>query len=92
MKNSAIECDSFVLDTYWRADTGSFHPGAITFRGRKKVDVVQWRDKSFTSQEGADSFVRSYFARREISEAPSEGVLVSRNHAAGSIRMREFIA
>lgn len=67
-----IVCDSFLLDTYRVTTTGKFSPGAITFKGRKKIEVLRW-DDMFDTQAEADEFVRAHFREKGLSEAENEG-------------------
>jgi hypothetical protein len=69
------ECDAFLIDTIKVVDTGKFIPGAITFCGRKKLAVLQWKEHLFDTQEKADTFVREHFQRLGIKEAGNEGEL-----------------
>lgn len=55
------ECDAFLMDTYRSVSDQSYHPGAITFKKRKTVEVLQW-EESFESQHEADMFVRDQLA------------------------------
>lgn len=73
MKSDAVLCDNYLIDTYKRAESGTFVPGAITFKGRKKIEAIRWDDKEFPSQDEADAFVRAHFEELGISEAENEG-------------------
>ncbi len=64
-----------MIDTYRQASTGLYLAGAITFRGRKKVEVVQWKKRTFDTQSSADDFVRSHFRASGLHEAASESEL-----------------
>lgn len=73
MKTASGICDSFLIDTYRLMTTGKFSPGAITFKGRKKIEIIRWDDKMFETQNEADDFVRAHFSRLGIPEAENEG-------------------
>jgi hypothetical protein len=72
MKRSEIQADAYIIDTYKSGDT--YHAGAITFYGRRKLETIRW-DESFGSQEEADLFVRKHFDKIGLSEADNEGAL-----------------
>jgi len=64
-----------MLDTFKNGASGLFQPGAITFQGRKKIDFLRWQDKSFSTQQEADDFVRAQFKDRGLTEVSNEGEL-----------------
>ena len=69
------ECDAFLIDTIKVVDTGKFIPGAIMFCGRKKLEVIQWKEHQCDTQQEADAFVRAHFEALGIKEAGNEGEL-----------------
>ncbi len=73
------ECDAYILDTCKISATGKYLPGAITFRGRKKIEAMSWKDKQFDSQHEADEFVRAHFRGINLPEAVNEGEIASRH-------------
>ena len=66
---------SFVLDTCKLVDRGVYKAGAILFKGRKKIDLIQWNDKTFENKYEADAFARQHFQGLGIREAVNEGEL-----------------
>lgn len=70
MPKPTKECDAFVVDTYRSLSDRSFHPGAITLKKRKTVEVLQWK-KSFRSQDEANEFVRQQLSKHGIKEVAS---------------------
>lgn len=76
-KTTAPAFDSYLLDTCKIVATGEYRPGAITYRGRKKIEVVQWKDKAFPTQHEADMFVQQHFVKKGI-EAPTEEAVLFR--------------
>jgi|GEM_PF-2011630 len=75
MKKKSQECTSYIIDTYKSVSSGKYLPGAIVFKGKKKMETLQWKDMEFPSQEDADQFVRSHFVARGLSELRNEGEL-----------------
>jgi hypothetical protein len=63
MQKQPVAYDSYVLDTCKLTMTGKFVAGAITFKGRKKIEVIQWKRRRFSSQREADDFVKAHFTR-----------------------------
>jgi hypothetical protein len=76
---SDIICDSYLIDTYKLMTTGKFLPAAITFKGRKKIDIMRWEEHSFDTKEEADNFVREHFRESGIPEAENEGEIFNKN-------------
>ena len=76
---SDVVCDSYLIDTYKLMTTGKFLPAAITFKGRKKIDIMRWEDRPFDTKEEADSFVRDHFKESGIPEAENEGEIFTKN-------------
>ena len=72
MQSPTIVCDAFIMDTYRCAQ--KFFAGAITYRRRKKIQALRWKQE-FETQEEANSFVRDHFRKLAIPEAENEGVL-----------------
>ncbi len=65
------EYDAYIIDTCRVVGTGKFIPGAIIYKGRKKVDVKQWK-KAFDTQEEANAFVKKYFQKDGIAEPKTD--------------------
>jgi hypothetical protein len=72
MPKHPVECNAYVLDTCKISSTGKYVPGAITFRGRKKVEVFQWKGQTFDTQDEADEFVRRHFENLGFGEPTNE--------------------
>lgn len=72
MSSLLQECDSYIIDTIKIMDTGMYIPGAVTFKGRKRMDVLQWKDHPFETQLQADAFVRDHFEKHNIAEVRNE--------------------
>ena len=81
MARASKEPDAYIIDTCKLPEKGTYIPGAITFCGRKKMEILQWKDHEFSTQEEADAFVRTHFAASGLTEAGNEGDLVK---ASGS--------
>lgn len=77
MKTDVV-CDSYLIDTYRLMTTGKFSPGAITFKGRKKIEVLRW-DEMLDTQQEADEFVRAHFCEIGLPEAENEGEIFRMN-------------
>lgn len=71
MKLTSKEPDSYILDTY-KAD-GQFRAGAIILKGRKRIEIIQWKDHVFSTQEEANAFVHKHCVARGLFEARPEG-------------------
>ncbi len=69
------EADCYILDTYRSSDSGKFHPGAITFASRRRMDTLRWPEQAFDTQEDANDFVRRQLARSPMREISNEGEL-----------------
>jgi hypothetical protein len=65
--------DSYIIDTYRIAGANVFKPGAITFKGRKKIEALRWQQKRFKTQQEADDFVREQFQGSSVIEKNYEG-------------------
>jgi hypothetical protein len=78
MKDTVV-CDSYLIDTYKLMTTGMFFPGAITFKGRKKIEAIRWDDHEFQTQQEADNFVREHFLKLGIPEAGNEDEIFRHN-------------
>ncbi|MDB4978433.1 MAG: hypothetical protein JWM56_619 [Candidatus Peribacteria bacterium] len=72
MKSPVVEYDSYLIDTCKVVRTGKFVPGAIKYKGRKKIEVVQWKDKTFDTQEEANAFVKEHFMELGIAQPSHE--------------------
>ncbi|MEK7218094.1 MAG: hypothetical protein AAB728_01370 [Patescibacteria group bacterium] len=66
--------DCYILDTY-RTGNGTYSPGAITFSGRKRMDVLRWREAAFETEEEANAYVRRKLATSDMRELENEGEL-----------------
>ena len=71
------ETDAYILDTY-RGSGGKYSPGAVTYCGRKRMDMLRW-DQQFSTQEEADAFVRQELAESHMTEVLNEGELKKRS-------------
>ncbi len=72
------EADSYILDTY-RSGEGTYHPGAILFSGRRRMETVRWKEHVFQTQQEADEYARDEISRtRHLMEKSNEGELRSR--------------
>ncbi|HVW67091.1 MAG TPA: hypothetical protein VHA78_05195 [Candidatus Peribacteraceae bacterium] len=69
MNTTEQTCDSYVIDTYKSVETGTYIPGAITYCGKKKLEVLHWKDQECESQDEADAFVHRHFHALDIAEA-----------------------
>lgn len=67
--------ESYIIDTCKIANRGTYLPGAIVYTGRRKSEVLQWKDHEFDTPQAANAFVRNQFANRAIREARNEGEL-----------------
>jgi hypothetical protein len=65
--------DSYIIDTYRIAGENVYKPGAITFKGRKKIEAMRWQQKRFKTQQEADDFVRAQFRGSPVIEKHYEG-------------------
>jgi hypothetical protein len=73
MKKSDSIYDSYVLDTCKLASSGKYLPGAIiTFKGRKRIEIIQWKKQMFDSQDEADAFVKEHFQQLGFAEPTNE--------------------
>lgn len=77
MKSQLPEC--YILDTCKLVREGIYLPGAVLFRGRKKIDAMSWKAKSFRTQAEADAFVRRHFAKVGMKEAQHEEEIARMN-------------
>lgn len=82
MPTATQEISSYMIDTYKQASSGRYLAGAITFKGKKKADVIQWKERTFASQNEADAFVRQYFSRSGLTETTSESDLFRYGYAS----------
>ena len=73
--SSSLAYDKYVLDVIRLPATGEFVPGAITYRGRKQIQAMSWKEHTFATQDAADAFVREHFAREGIAEPTDQAVL-----------------
>ncbi len=60
--------DSYVIDTYKIVSSGKFVPGAITYAGRKKADVLYWKQHPCETNEEANTFVRQNLEKQGLRE------------------------
>lgn len=58
--------DAYILDTCRVVSHNKYLPGAITYRGRKKIESISWKDVLFDTQREADKFVCQHFAQLGI--------------------------
>lgn len=70
--------NAYIIDTYKQVDRGTYCPGAITFYGKKKLEVIHWSKKACRSEQEANTVVRDHFHQLGIPEAENEGALASR--------------
>lgn len=68
-----VQPDSYIIDTYKTVGANTYTPGAITFKGRKKVEALRWKQKRFKTQEEADDYVRKQFRGSAVIEKHYEG-------------------
>jgi hypothetical protein len=73
MRTKIPVTESFVIDTYKVVDEGKFYTGVLIFKGKKKIDSIQWKEHSFATQEEADEFARAHCLKMGLSEAVNEG-------------------
>ncbi|MFA6039291.1 MAG: hypothetical protein WCV62_01005 [Candidatus Peribacteraceae bacterium] len=66
--------DCYLLDTY-RTGNGTYSPGAITFCGRKRMEVLRWKEAEFETEEEANAYVRRKLAGSDMRELGNEGEL-----------------
>lgn len=66
-------CNAYIIDTCRLAASGKYVPGAITFKGKKKCEILQWREHAYKTQREADEFVRRHFEDKGLQEAGHEG-------------------
>ncbi len=64
--------DAYILDTCKVVATGKFLPGAIVYKGRKKVEVRQWKKKEFDSEKEANEFVIRHFTKEGIAQPKTD--------------------
>ncbi len=81
MKKPVVEYDAYILDTCKLPATGKYVPGAIKFKGRKKIEILQWKDNMFDTQEEADKFVKDHFLQLGFAE-PTNEMEIFKHHAA----------
>jgi hypothetical protein len=65
--------DSYIIDTYKKPDTGTYLASAITFHGKRRMEVIQWGHRQFHTQQEADNFVRQHFVPLGLREVENEG-------------------
>lgn len=70
MPKPTKQCDAFLVDTYRSTADDAYHPGAITLKKRKTVEVLQWK-RSFPSADKANAFVRSQLNKHGLDEVAS---------------------
>ena len=66
VKPAKAEYDKYVLDTCRVMSNGKYLPGAITYRGRKKIQSLSWKGHLFDTQTEADAFVQKHFVQLGI--------------------------
>ena len=68
LKSEKAEYDKYVLDTCRVMSNGKYLPGAITYRGRKKIQSLSWKGHLFDTQREADTFVCKHFTQLGIQQ------------------------
>ena len=64
--------DTYILDTYRSGE--AFHPAAIAYCGRRRMETLRW-PAIFATQDEADAYVRSQLSASGMAEARNEGEL-----------------
>jgi hypothetical protein len=72
MKKTPVPYDSYVLDTCKISSVGKYIPGAITFKGRKRIEILQWKQHMCNSQQEADAFVIGHFQQLGFQQPTNE--------------------
>ncbi len=77
MKKQPKTSDAYIIDTYRSAN--AFLPGVILFCGRRRMETIQWKEKTFPTAHDANRFVRDYCIARGLREAANEEELARAN-------------
>jgi hypothetical protein len=78
MKKEPVVYDSYILDTCKIASSGKYVAGAITFKGRKRIEILQWKQQMFDSQTEADAFVKRHFEELGFFAEPTNEIDIYR--------------
>lgn len=71
MKKQPVVYDAYILDTCKVMSSGKFVAGAITFKGRKRIEIKQWK-QMFSTQQEADQFVIEHFEKEGFTSPTNE--------------------